>query len=219
MSASDPSRFLHGLANSWPQPELAMVASYGQAQCEASTTEVEAPTFDALYDEYFDFVWRSLKHAKVADAALRDAAQDVWLVVHRRLPEFQRRSPVRSWIYGIIVRVANGYRRTKRRREDPADVADFEKLANPCAASPQQAAERSQSIALVEQLLERLDADKREVFILAELNELTVPEIADLLGTNVNTIYSRLQASRRQFDAALARHRAKSQEKSPCPTS
>ena len=182
-----------------------------QAIAEALCVEAEPCRFEELYEQYFDFVWRWLRNEKVHEASLRDAAQDVWLVVHRRLPEFEGRAPIRSWLYGVTVRVASTYRRTKRRREDPTEATDFETLSATHELCPQKAVEHKQSMALVDALLLQLDADKREVFVLSELNELTVPEISALLSVNINTVYSRLQAGRRQFDSALARHWAKAE--------
>jgi RNA polymerase sigma-70 factor (ECF subfamily) len=63
--------------------------------------------------------------------------------------------------------------------------------------------------------LAQLDIDKRTVFVLAELEQLSVPEIAEALGINLNTIYSRQRAARAQFDAALRRHRERRGGKEP----
>src|SRR5882724_509457 len=70
------------------------------------------PGFSAIYDAYFDFVWRSLRRLGVPEATLDDAAQDVFVVVHRRLPEFEARSTVKTWLFGIVLRVVATHRRT-----------------------------------------------------------------------------------------------------------
>ena len=64
-------------------------------------------------------------------------------------------------------------------------------------------------------ILDELDDEKREVFVLAELEQMTVPEIADAVEANVNTVYSRLRAARREFDQAVLRHRAREQWREP----
>jgi RNA polymerase sigma-70 factor, ECF subfamily len=167
------------------------------------------PDFDQIYKEYFSFVWHCLRRSGVAEASLRDAAQDAFLVVHRRLPEFERRSPIRSWLYGIAVRVASGYRRTKQRREDRTQSVDLDGFADVETSTQHQCVEQCQSLALVQQLLLELDEDKRQAFELAELHELSVVEIASVLGTNPSTVYARLRAARQQFERAVARHLAK----------
>ena len=168
------------------------------------------PDFDEIYREYFAFVWHCLQRLGVAEPSLRDAAQDAFLVVHRRLPEFERRAPIRSWLYGIAVRVASGYRRTRHRRDDRSEPIDLETLADSGLTSQHHAVEQRQSLALVQQLLMELDEDKRQVFCLAELHELSVTEIAAVLEMNPGTIYARLRAARQQFERALIRHLAKS---------
>jgi RNA polymerase sigma-70 factor (ECF subfamily) len=167
----------------------------------------DPPSLEAIYEEHFDFVWRSLRRLGIPDAQLDDAVQDVFVVVHRRLGEFEGRSTLKTWLFGIALRVASVHRRTAARRpteplvEDPPD-----QTANPLADALTEAAEAAR---LVRQLLEYLDEDRRAVFVLAELEEMTAPEISAALGVNLNTVYSRLRLARRDFDAALARYRAR----------
>jgi RNA polymerase sigma-70 factor, ECF subfamily len=186
-----------------------------RADDPASTEERAAlPGFEALYQDHFDFVWRSARRLGVAERSLDDAVQDVFIVVHRRLGEFEGRSSVRSWIYGIARRVAHDHRRRARRKERGEALPEGG-LADPRAPSPVEAAARAQAVALLYQLLDALDDDKREVFVLAELEQMTVPEIADSIGANVNTVYSRLRAARIAFDQAVARHHARERSSLP----
>ena len=162
------------------------------------------PSFDELYVEHFTFVWRNLRRLGVAEAALSDAAQDVFLVVHRRLPDFEPRAAVRSWLYSIAVRVARQHRRGARRK--PVEALDDTTF---CPAAPElgpeQLAEHSEALRRLLALLEGLDDAKREAFVLSELENLTAPEIAAILGVNVNTIYARVRAARRELESALTR--------------
>lgn len=174
-----------------------------------SETALGMPDFEQIYREHFSFVWHCLRRLGVLESSLRDAAQDAFLVVHRRLPEFEGRAPIRSWLYGIAVRVASNYRRTRQRRDDRTHDLDLETLADDSDSNQQQSLEQRQSLALVRELLLELDADKREAFELAELHELSVGEIAAVLGMNPGTIYARLRAARQQFDRAVVRHLAK----------
>lgn len=185
-----------------PRPAAAWTGAHGAG-------EFTAVSFDDVYDGYFDFVWRSLRRLGVPFSQLDDAAQDVFLVVHRRLGEFEGRSSVKTWLFGIVLRVARGVRRTAGRRpteplSEHATIAGIE--------TPVEATERAEAARLVHYLLENLEDDKRAVFVLAELEQMTAPEIADALAVNLNTVYSRLRSARREFASALERHRARSRK-------
>jgi RNA polymerase sigma-70 factor, ECF subfamily len=164
------------------------------------------PVFAALYAEYFRAMWRTLRRLGVEPAQLDDAVQDVFVVVHRRLAEFDGRS-LRGWLYAIAVRVASDHRRAAAHRRA---VPLSEALVDP-APDPAQTSELAESVRLLHELLAELDEAKRTVFVLGELEELSAPEIAEALGENLNTVYSRLRAARAQFDAALKRHRQRNQ--------
>jgi RNA polymerase sigma-70 factor, ECF subfamily len=108
--------------------------------------------------------------------------------------------------------VASQARRSAQRVAAHALPSD---LAAPERDDPYEATVQAQARELVYQLLEELDDDKRAVFILAELEQMTVPEIAELLSIKVNTAYSRLRAARRGFDAALAARRTPQSRRRP----
>jgi RNA polymerase sigma-70 factor (ECF subfamily) len=165
----------------------------------------ENAAFSALYDSEFAYVWRSLRRLGVSDAQLDDATQDVFLVVYRRLSDFEARSSVRTWIFGIVLRVASTYRRTAARRHtEPLDDGAADTV------SADDIVDRAQAAKLLRRLLDMLDDDRRAVFVLAELEQMTAPEIAATLGVNLNTVYSRLRSARRDVNAALARLRTRS---------
>ncbi len=158
--------------------------------------------FEALYAHYFKRVWRTLRRLGISDAHLDDAAQDVFLIVHRKLGGFDGRS-MRGWLYAITVRVASDYRRNTARRA----TAPLPESTASSAPGPARQSELNESVALLHALLESLDEPKRTVFVLAELEQLSIVEIAELLGENLNTVYSRQRAARAQFEAALERHK------------
>lgn len=167
------------------------------------------PEFAAIYEQHFDFTWRNLRRLGVREAQLSDATQDVFLVVHRRLPDFtppersaEPHAALRSWLYSIVVRVARQYRRGLRRKptEGMEDVAE---LADASGTEPERAAQQSEALRQLLGLLAQLDDDKREAFVLAELEGLSAPEISEILGVNVNTIYARIRAARRALTALL----------------
>jgi len=161
------------------------------------------PTFEAVYAEQFAFVWRNLRRMGVRDSALRDATQDVFLVVHRRLGEFERRAPLRSWLFSIVRRVALQHRRTARRRDVSGDD-DADSLPG-TLAGPEQNATDAEALRFFLSLLDELDDDKRDVFVLSELEEMTASETAAALSCNINTVYSRLRAAREKLRAAYER--------------
>jgi RNA polymerase sigma-70 factor, ECF subfamily len=159
----------------------------------------EVPPFATVYDHHVKFVWRVLGRLGVARADLEDVCQEVFIVVHRRLAEFEGRSTLRTWIYGIALRCASDHRRRAARRPNP--VPDVELVA------PSDVAARD-ARATLERLLELLDSDKREVFVLFELEELAMAEVVAVVGCPLQTGYSRLHAARAIVAAAAARVRA-----------
>jgi RNA polymerase sigma-70 factor, ECF subfamily len=171
-----------------------------------NATEASASAVDvtALYDAHVAFVWRNLRRLGVAPSSLDDATQDVFLVVHRRIAGAPVADP-RSWLFGILRRVAADHRRRVRRK--PADSIDAVPEPRASTPGPDHAAARAEAARLVHDILDRLGDDKREVFVLAELEQMTAPEIAEAIGIPVNTVYSRLRAARAEFEthaAALA---------------
>ena len=163
----------------------------------------EAARFRSVYDACFPMVWRALRRLGVPEAAVADAAQDVFLKVHCNLATFEGRSSVRSWVFGIAINVAREHRRRTRSwaRVEPR----ITELPTPPAAGPDDAVACNEALRLLDSVLDELDDDRRAVLVLAEWEEMTAPEIAAALHVNVNTVYTRLRAARADFDAALAR--------------
>ena len=168
------------------------------ALAHALHDEVAIPTFDEVYAAHFAFVWRVLRTFGVAEAALEDAAQDVFVVVHRRLAEFEGRAAITTWLFAIARRVAQAHRRKNNDgRIDPLEE-------EPAGAADTFAAfSRAQAAATVMAILDTMDADKRIVFALVELEQLSVPEVARMLELNLNTAYSRLRLARHAFELAV----------------
>lgn len=165
----------------------------------------DRPAFEEVYDEHFAFVWRSARRLGVSEAALDDAVQDVFVVVHRKLPDFEGRSTLRTWLFSITRRVARDFRRRAERKDRGKVPAEGLVAAGD---GPRAEAERNQAREVLQSILAELGEDKREVFVLAELEQMTAPEIAEATDSNVNTVYSRLRAARRLFEAAVVRHHA-----------
>ena len=160
--------------------------------------------FKEVYDAHFAFVWRSLRRLRVPEPSLKDAMQDVFVVVHRRLGDFEGRAKVSTWLFGICLRVAKDYRRRAHVRHEVLDDSNFATLVDP-TLDASAVAEQRQDLALFEAALEDLQIDQRAVFILFELEHLCGEEIAESLEIPLGTVYSRLRLARAAFKkAALA---------------
>jgi RNA polymerase sigma-70 factor, ECF subfamily len=170
-----------------------------------------APSFAQLYQQYFDFVWRSARRLGVGEEAIEDLVQEVFVIVHRQLPGFEGRSTLRTWLYGIVLRVVREHRRTTLRadaRRGAASDDACEKMPDRGQLPDEQCA-LVQAVHVLERVLDEMPAEQRDVFVMAELEEMTVPEIAALTGTKVNTIYSRLRLAREQFEVSALRYRTR----------
>lgn len=187
--------------------------SMGRARSDATTIDASpeapqpAPAFDDVYHAHASFVWRSAFRLGVPRSAIEDVMQDVFIVVHRRLPEFEERTSVKAWISAIVIRVVRAHRRKAMRRDAPdaRSALDPETLADAKAETPLESIERDEAVRELHAILECMNDERREVFVLSELEELTAPEIAHALQVNVNTIYWRLRTARKEFEQIFRR--------------
>jgi RNA polymerase sigma-70 factor (ECF subfamily) len=162
----------------------------------------EVPPFREAYRRHAPLVWRVLRRLGVPPADTEDVAQDVFTVVYRKLPGFAGRSTLRTWICGIAVKRALDYRRRGHVRREVATATPVEQVAD----APQLAAvERREARACLDHLISELDEEKRVVFVLYEIEELTMAEVAEAAGCPLQTAYTRLHTARRQVEAAVAR--------------
>ena len=161
-------------------------------------------SFDELYDEHFDFVWRSLRRLGVAPSDLQDVAQEVFLVVHRRLAYFEGRSKVTTWLFSICLHAARDRRRRAHVVHELVDSTLDERLidhrADACSLL-----ERRDDLELFEAALASMDLEQRAVFTLFELEGIRGPELAEALEIPLSTAYSRLRLAREAFRRAVAR--------------
>jgi RNA polymerase sigma-70 factor (ECF subfamily) len=179
------------------------------AKGAAATVEPLTGALAQIYDTHFDFVWRNARRLGVPEASADDVAQDVFMIVQRRIADFDGRAPLQAWIFGILVRVARDHRRSFQRKgarcvslEDEASHAAFAAAQGP---TPSELAERAQRVRLLDTLLDQLDDDKRMLLVLSVLEQWTLREIAELLGSNTNTVHSRLCAAKRAFEKVHSR--------------
>ena len=140
-----------------------------------------------------------MRRLGVREADLEDVAQEVFMVVHRKLPEFAGRSTLKTWLFGICTRVASGFRqRAHVKRETVLDEA-------PERANSGELAVRSialkQARVQLDGLLDQLDDDKRTVFVLFELEQLSMAEVAEAVNVPQQTAWARLYAARKFIDS------------------
>jgi RNA polymerase sigma-70 factor (ECF subfamily) len=188
-------------------PELGLELSSAQGeQGEASSVEQEPRDFPSVYQAHFDFVWRSLRRLGVPESAVDDAHQEVFLVAYRRLPEFHGQSKLKTWLFGIAFNVVRHQRRSLQRDQLGEPLSETIPAQQP---GPLEVAASSEARVMLEAFLADLDPDKRAVFILSELEQMTAAEVAEATQTNLRTVYSRLRAARQEFERVVARHRAR----------
>lgn len=161
---------------------------------------------DQIYGEQIAYMWDFLRYLGVPERDLEDVAHDVFLIAHRRLASYDRARPIRPWLCGIAARVAAGHRRRGYRRRE---VMSEEIHAVDSAPAADVALSLRRARALLLGALDRLSAERRVVFVLHELEEVPVPEIAVLLDVPLNTVYSRLRRARAQFSAVMRRMQAR----------
>lgn len=156
----------------------------------------DAPEVCAIYDRESDYVFRTLARLGVPPRDLPDAVHDVFVVVHRRIAEYDATRPLRAWLFGIARRVAAAHRRKAGRESVMAEPT------SPAPAHPGVDAQ-IQARDLLWRALSSLDDDKREAFVLHDLEGYTAPEVAELLEVPVNTVYSRVRVARQRVSEFL----------------
>lgn len=167
------------------------------------------PRVEDVYNEHVAMVWRGLRRLGVAEANIEDAVQDVFLVVHRRLSAFEGRSEMKTWLYGIAVRVAKDHRRSQTRQAHKEErLAQFSTLDPSGGASPVEAVEQREANQALHSILAQMDDEQREVLVLVDMEELPMREAADALRLNVRTCQRRLRTARAVFEEKVTQHLA-----------
>ncbi len=161
-----------------------------------------------LVDRNFDFVWRSARRLGYGAADADDVTQEVFIVAARRLDEIEPDSE-RSFLFGAMLRVAATRRRADRRRR--GELGGDVELQRDAGLDPEQQSQLASVRPLLQEILDGLPPSQHAVFVLYELEELSLPEVADLLGIPVGTATSRLKAARDAFRAAADRFQVREQ--------
>jgi RNA polymerase sigma-70 factor (ECF subfamily) len=160
-----------------------------------------------LFEEHYEFVWRTLRRLGLPPSEADDGAQRVWLVAARRLANVRAGSE-RGFLFTTALHVAAAIRRSVARRPDqlvaeaPEEPIDPQPLAD-------LALDERRARALLDDVLDAMPIELRAVFVLYELEEMSCPEIAALLELPLGTATSRLRRARAEFEAILKHLRAR----------
>jgi RNA polymerase sigma-70 factor (ECF subfamily) len=191
-----------------PLPTMLLAVDWrDEDAAPAAPTAAERARLAGMVAEHFELIWRTLARLRVPSADLADCVQQVFVVASRRLSAIAIGSE-RPFLLGTAIRVARDARRSlERRREVPEDEGVEPFSLDP---SPDELADQRRLRALLDEVLAAMPEELREVFVLFELEEMTTPEIATLLGIPTGTAASRLRRAREEFDRRVARLNAAS---------
>ena len=169
------------------------------------------PSVSEVYEGHFKYVWRCLRSLGVPEDTVDDAVHDVFLVVHRKLSGFDGNAQLRTWLYAIALRIARRYRTRAAKdarklvndgSDDMESQGEYAAISDASSSPDSYSGER---LDIARRALEALDDDKRDVFVLAFVEQMSAPEIAQITDCPVNTIYSRIRAARLAFSAQVER--------------
>ncbi|AKV00251.1 RNA polymerase sigma factor RpoE [Labilithrix luteola] len=182
------------------------------AVCRSESASASAPASHTglatdMFREHGRYAFRLLRRLGVEEADVDDVLQEVFVVVHRKLPDFDPRGSRRAWLYGICIRLAADYRRRQRKRRE-LRVDQVDEPIDPSAATPLELLEARKTCAVLDGMLSELPDQKREVFVLHVIEDLPMAEVAEVLGCPLHTAYTRYYAARKLFEAAARRARA-----------
>ncbi len=162
--------------------------------------EQSHPDFHKVFEMHARYVWRTLSYLGVRSGDIEDVCQEVFVVVHRRLPEWEGRGDIRTWVYGICLRVASAYRRRAHRHHEHLMAQPPEHSGSD---DPEAEVELRRRMNALDAALSQLDDERRAVFVLHEIEELPMREVAEILGCPLHTAYGRFYAARRHIASAL----------------
>lgn len=166
----------------------------------------DVPDFRTIFDDCYEYVWASLRRLGVHHGDLDDLTDEVFLRVHAALTTYDRRRPLRPWVFAFAFRVASEYRRLARHRlelglEDESSVDS--------GPTPEEALARKEAYAIVDLALEAISLTNRAVFVMYEIDGVEMREIARTLDIPLNTAHSRLRLARGVFEAKVRELRAR----------
>lgn len=183
--------------------QVALTAAPADVTAEEALRRQRA--FRVAITPLVDVAFRVLRRLGVQDAEIDDALQTVLLAADRRFDDLGTQQELKAYVCAACANVARDLGRTRARQS--ARSAELEELAKAPAADPgpDDVLDRKQALELVHRVLESMDEERRVVFVLYELEELTTQQIADHVGIPAGTVASRLRKAREEFRTAIAR--------------
>ena len=176
-----------------------------EAGAGARGTELPDARLRKLIDAHFGLVWRTLRYHGVPEANADDAAQQVFCVLARRLAEVQSGTE-RAFLFGTAYRVASDVRHAASRR--PAGTEDNLNELEAPIPSADVLLDEARARVVLQEVLEEMPLDVRAVFVMIEIEELALAEVAKIIDAPIGTVSSRLRRGRQSFEAILKRRRA-----------
>ena len=170
----------------------------------------ERERLESVYREHAGFVWRALGRMHVPDETIPDLVQEVFVVVHRRLSEYDGRAAMTSWLYGIARGVASNHRRGLERAQRRLQRAN---IVPRHPTGPYDRIARTEAERFVSRFVDELEPAHREVFVLVELEGMRCPEVAEALELHLDAVYTRLRRARARFASAVATWRDEQNER------
>jgi RNA polymerase sigma-70 factor, ECF subfamily len=159
--------------------------------------------FEDVYQRFFDHVYRWTRALGGPDAEREDLVQDVFLIVHRRIPDFDGKN-VAGWLYQITRRRVRDFRRLHWVRLLLNSSPPDESLAS-SAGTPEAELEAKQHDAILLRLLSKLPEAQRAAFVLFEIDGYSGEEIARLQDVPINTVWARVKKARAKLAASITR--------------
>ena len=175
---------------------------------EPSAVQVEARVrFDDTYRTNRDFILGVVRRMGIPAGDAEDVVQDVFVVLHARLPELHARASLRPWLRTVAMHVCNNRKRSmlhRQRRQSGEHHVDPDALCDRAQRAPDEWAAHGEQRSALVSALAQLDPQKRQVLVLTALEDRTAAEIAGLTHTSPNTVSSRLRAARQRVAQALS---------------
>lgn len=163
------------------------------------------PSMKSLFQEHGAFVFRTARRLGIAEGDLDDIVQEVFLLVHRKRPQYDGLSPVRAWLFGMVRHAARDYRKKAHRKRE---VAVSHEVGNSRDTDQEAIVRLREKRRVLDAALDQLDDEKREVFVLYQLEGMSMKEVALVLGCPLQTGYSRLAAAREKVKRHVERYYA-----------
>lgn len=162
----------------------------------------QIPDYEQIFREFAPYVLRLLPRLGIPTADVEDVCQEVFIAVYRKLPGFEGRSTLRTWLYGICLRTASNYRQRAYRFREIVTDRPPENIQH---EGQLEQVHQKETQDLLECALAQLKYQEREVVVLFEIEQLSMSEVARVVGCSKFTAYARLYAARKQMKSLIRR--------------